>query len=416
MEKRHSYSRTFIVLLIMLVIFVLSFLTNILGPIIPDIIDSFELSLGLAGFLPFSFFVAYGVMSIPSGMLVERYREKKVMLAAFALAAIGSLLFVLMPGFSMAMLSLFLIGSGMAMLQVAFSPLLRAAGGEEHFAFFSVLGQLVFGLASFISPHVYTYLVTNMGPGSNPNALISLMESIVPAELNWLSLYWIFGLLAVSMILILLASRFPKVALNEDEKAGSWQIHRELFRNKTVILFFIGIFCYVGTEQGIATWMSEFLSQYHGVNPQAEGAQAVSWFWGTMTLGALLGLILLKFFDSQKLLMAFTTAAMICLSFALLGNVQIALYAFPLMGFFLSIMWSVIFSLALNSVEKHHGSFAGILCSAIIGGAIFPLVIGALGDGVGLKIALILLFVSLAFIFSVGIWAKPLVKNKTLKA
>jgi fucose permease len=408
-----SQSRIYLVSLIILVIFVLSFLTNILGPIIPDIIDSFELSLGLAGFLPFSFFVAYGVMSIPSGMLVERYSEKKVTVAAFLLAAIGSLLFAFIPSFPVAMLSLFLIGSGMAMLQVAYSPLLRTAGGEEHFAFNSVIGQLAFGVASFLSPKVYSYLVTRIGQGEEKEGLLGLLESMVPAELSWVSLYWIFAILSLLMVIILLLSRFPKVELMDDEKVGSWQVYKDLFRNKTVILFFLGIFCYVATEQSLANWMSEFLAQYHGIDPQTQGANAVSWFWGSMTLGAILGLILLKFFDSQKVLMYYAAVAIICLLLALMGPTQVALIALPAMGFLLSIMWSVIFSLALNSVEKHHGSFTGILCTAIMGGAIFPLIVGGFGDWIGLRFSLLLLLLTLGFVFSVGIWAKPLVRNKT---
>src|SRR5690606_13111446 len=124
---------TLLVILILIIFFVISFLTNILGPIIPDILDSFDLRIGLAGFLPFSFFVAYGVMSIPSGIVVEKYKEKRVMVAAFFLAFVGALLFALVPSFPIALTSLFIIGIGMAMLQVVINPLLRTAGGEEHF-------------------------------------------------------------------------------------------------------------------------------------------------------------------------------------------------------------------------------------------------------------------------------------------
>src|SRR5206468_9076434 len=113
----------FLVALVFLIFFVISFLTNILGPLVPNIIDSFHLSLALAGFLPFAFFVAYGVMSIPAGMLLERYREKMVMIVAFALAFAGSLLFATNPRFGAALPSLFLIGIGMTMLQVAINPL-----------------------------------------------------------------------------------------------------------------------------------------------------------------------------------------------------------------------------------------------------------------------------------------------------
>jgi fucose permease len=406
--------RVFMVGLIMLVFFVISFLTNILGPLIPDIIQSFELSLGLAGFLPFSFFVAYGVMSVPSGMLIERYNEKTVMMGAFALATAGALLFAIVSTFQVAIVSLFLIGTGMAMLQVAINPLLRVAGGEEHFAFNSVLGQLAFGAASFISPQLYSYFVNQIGTGSS-DRLIRLMEGLVPSNLSWISLYWVFAVTAAVMVVVILIIQFPAVEKNEDEKTGSIGIHLDLLKNKTVILFFLGIFCYVGTEQGVANWMSQFLYTYHGYDPQTTGADVVSWFWGLLTIGCFLGLILLKIFDSQKVLMTFTAAAMICLTIALFGTAEMALYGFPLVGFFASVMWSIIVSLALNSVAEHHGSFSGILCTGIAGGAIFPLIVGGLGDLIGLKAGMFFLYLGLAYIFSIGIWAKPLIRNKTIR-
>jgi fucose permease len=84
------------------------------------------------------------------------------------------------------------------------------------------------------------------------------------------------------------------------------------------------------------------------------------------------------------------------------------------MGFCASVMWSIIFSLALNSVDKHHGSFSGILCTGIIGGAIVPLVIGWLGDRIGLRAGMLVLYLTLAYIFGIGLWAKPLITNKTI--
>ena len=407
----------FIVLLIFFIFFVISFLTNILGPLIPDIINSFHLSLTLAGLLPFAFFIAYGVMSIPSGMMVERFGEKPVMVAAFGLAFIGALLFALFPYYLVAMSSLFMIGMGMAMLQVAINPLLRVAGGEEHFAFNSVLAQLVFGSASFISPFLYSYLVRNLQ--ADPQAevwFIGLLRQLVPANLPWISLYWVFALVTLLMVIILYAVHLPRVELKEEEKAGAWQTHKELFKNKTVILFFIGIFAYVGTEQGVANWISKFLQTYHGYDPQTIGAHTVSYFWGLLTAGCLLGLLLLKLFDSRYVLIAFSLAAMISLTFALFGSARIALWAFPMVGFFASVMWSIIFSLALNSLEKHHGSFSGILCTAIIGGAIVPVIIGWLGDHFGLRNGMLFLFLTLGYIFSIGFWAKPLITNETFRS
>jgi len=405
-----------IVLLVFLIFFVISFLTNILGPLVPDIIKGFSLSLTLAGFLPFSFFVAYGVMSIPAGVLLDRFGQKPILISAFVLAFGGSFLFASFPTFTVALMSLFMIGIGMTMLQVAINPLLRVAGGEEHFAFYSVMGQLVFGAASFLSPHVYSYLVANLG-GDGPapeGGILGLLARVVPAELPWVSLYWIFTVVTLAMVVVLIAVRLPKVELEDDEKAGAAASYLELLKNRYVWLFFFGIFAYVGTEQGVANWVSRFLETYHGLDPQVEGARAVSYFWGLLTAGCLLGLVLLKLIDARKVLVVFSAAAMVSLGVALVGPTRVSYIAFMMVGFFLSVMWSVIFSLALNSVAEHHGSFSGILCTGIVGGAVVSALVGWCGDQLGLRVAMALLFVPLGYILSIGLWAKPLIDNATV--
>ena len=404
-----------IVLLVYLIFFVISFITNILGPLVPDIIEGFDLSLALAGFLPFSFFVAYGVMSIPAGILLERYREKRVIVGAFLLAFAGSALFASTPTYTVALTSLFLIGIGMTMLQVAINPLLRAAGGEEHFAFNSVLGQLVFGSASFLSPFVYSWLVTGIGNEQRgPNLVLDTLAGVVPPELPWVSLYFVFALVTLGMVVVMLAVRLPRFELADDERAGAWSTHRELLGNRAVIAYFFGIFCYVGSEQGIANWISQFLATYHGYDPQVEGARAVAWFWGLLTAGCVLGLFLLKLFDCRKVLVGFSLAAMVALTVALFGSAAVSYGAFMMVGFFLSVMWSVIFSLALNSVARHHGSFSGILCTGIIGGAIVSLLVGWIGDRYGLRTGMMLVYLTIGYILLIGLRAKPLVDNATV--
>ncbi len=409
-------SNTFIVILILFIFFVISFLSNILGPIIPDISNSFSLSLGWAGFLPFAFFVSYAVASIPSGILVEKYREKRVLLLAFALAFIGALLFAIKPTFTVALVSLFIIGLGMAMLQVVINPLLRVAGGEENFAFNSVMGQLFFGGASFLSPMLYSYFVANVHTDPNPNFIISTLNSLVPADLKWVSVYWTFAIIALLMVVIIRFVKFPEVVLKDDERIDTGRAFSDLLGNKTVWLFFLGIFCYVGTEQGIANWTSKFLQIYHNVDPATQGASVISYFWGLLTIGCFLGLVLLKFFDSRRVLMMFTIGAIVSLLSGLFGPLNVALIAFPAAGFFASVMWSIVVSLALNSVPYHHGTFSGILCTGIAGGAVVPLIIGGLGDLFELRFAMLFLLLTLGYILSIGIWAKPLVNNATVNS
>ena len=253
--KRSPY----IVLLILLTFFVISFLTNIMGPLIPDLIKGFNLSLTLVALLPFAFFIAYGVMSIPSGMMIEKYKEKKVMITAFAVAFIGSLILALFPNYLSAVGSLFLIGCGMAMLQVVINPLLRTSGGEENFAFYSVLAQLIFGFASFVSPLVYSKLTFAIGHDTKESSLLTYLYTLVPPQLPWISLYFLFVVICFFMIIIITISKFPAVELKQDEKAGALATHITLLKNKQVVLFFIAMVCYVGSEQGVANWISQFL-------------------------------------------------------------------------------------------------------------------------------------------------------------
>ena len=400
--------------IVMLTFFVISFLTNIFGPLVPDIIKGFNLSLTLVAILPFAFFIAYGVISIPAGMLLEKYKEKKIMVVAFLVAFVGSLILALYPNYLSALGSLFLIGCGMAMLQVVINPLLRVSGGEEHYAFYSIMAQLIFGLASFISPLVYSGIVLNLNKGEATSGIFKTLAAWVPPGLPWISMYWLFTIICLLMIAIILFSRFPKVELKSDEKAEALSVYKMLFRKRVVILFFLAILCYVGTEQGVANWISQFLYTYHGYDPQKTGADIVAYFWIMMTAGGVLGLLLVKLMDSRKVLIWFTLFAILSLTLGLFGSGHTALIAFPMVGFFASVMYPIIFSLALNSIDEHHGSFAGILVTGIIGGAIVPLIVGWLGDHLGLRSGMCFVYLTMGFILSIGFWAKPIITNKTI--
>jgi len=401
--------------LVFLTFFVISLLTNIFGPIVPDIISSFRVSLTAAGFLAFAFFIAYGVMSIPAGFLVERFTEKPVMVAAFLAGMLGSLSFALVPGYRVAIVSYFTIGAGMAVLQVAINPLLRVAGGEENYAFNSTLAQLIFGSASFISPRIYSYLVLHLKDSSRgENLFLRILRKLTPPALPWASIYWIFTACALAMVLMLLFSRFPKVQHTAKERVGSLDMYRKLARQRVVWLYFLAMFAYVGCEQGTADWISSFLRQYHGFDPHTTGAAAVSWFWGLLTAGCLVGMLLLKIFDSRRVLIGAGVGALFSLSAALFGPANISVIAFPVVGLFASVMWPIVVSLALNSVAEYHGSFSGILGTGIIGGAVVPVIIGRIGDYAGLRVGLAFLYITFGFVLGVGFWARPIITNATI--
>ena len=150
----------------------------------------------------------------------------------------------------------------------------------------------------------------------------------------WVQLYWAFVPVYLILIAITAALRIPRLTLTDSERSGSVATYRELLRQPTVQLFFLGIIAYVGTEQSLADWMSQFLSTYHHFSPAREGAHAVGLFWGLMSIGCVLGMVLLRLLDAKLVLAAFTTGALVCLgmTLALSNETWIRLLVWTILG------------------------------------------------------------------------------------
>src|SRR5579872_2900627 len=227
-----------IIIYIMAIFFLISFVTNIIGPLVPIIIKWYNLSYVLAGFLPFSFFMAYGIISIPAGLLLERRGQTVTLLGALSLNVLGCVLIASSASYLAVIAGLFVIGLGMAMLQVVINPLTRSTVGEAHFAFYAVLGQLVFGAASFLSPFALSLLQTHE-------------QAYAAFGPPWVPFYAGAAVVFAGFIALTVKMRLPKAELAQDERVGSFGTYIELLRNKYVLLFFVGVVAYVGTEQGL---------------------------------------------------------------------------------------------------------------------------------------------------------------------
>jgi fucose permease len=404
----------FVVVLIMLMFVIISFVTNISGSLLPDIRASFNLSLALVTLIPSLLLLAYG-FSIPVGMLAERFNVKSMLLAALICAFLGCFLFALKPSYVMALLSLFTIGIGFALAQVVINPLLRVAGGEEHYAFFGNMAQMVFAASSAVSPQLFAYLTTHLkDPTLSRNFVIAVLDKVVTPGMPWVSLYWVFAVMVFLMLILISFAKLPPLELNESEKVGSLDTIKFLFTKPTVWIYFIGIFCYVATENGVSNFISSFLQRYHNVDPTRAAQISVSGFWGAMAIGCAVSLVLLKLFDCRKILLVFMSCGVITLLLSLFGSRTMALVGLPMMGFWCSVGWPIVFSLALNSLEKHHGSFAGVLCTGIIGGGVMLPFVGKLGDMFGLRFGMLAICLTIGYLIFIALWAKPLVDNETI--
>ncbi|MBV20168.1 MAG: MFS transporter [Cytophagia bacterium] len=391
-----------LVIFVMVVFFVISFITNIIGPLIPQFIKTYNLSLVLASFLPLSFFFSYGVFSIPAGIYLERYGGKTIMVFAFLISSVGAGLIIAFPGYMSFIISFFLIGTGMAILQVAINPLLRNVVSGENFAFFSIIGQLAFGSASFLSPIFYKFLLEE----NNPLGTIYFNDS------PWIWIYVLFILAVFILLFFLYLLKIPKNDL--DSEHFDIKIFFDFLKSRNAYFYFFGIFCYVGVEQGINNWSSEFLFQYHSLDPEVIGVEVISSFWGNLTIGTIISLFLVKIIDEKKLLNLYALSSSLLVLLAIHGDSEISVLSFKLLGFSISGVWSVMISLGLNSVPKNHSILSGILLTGIVGGAIFPFIIAALGQVFDLKVGMHTILFGLLYLSYVGFTAKPLISNNKI--
>ena len=392
-----------LVIFVMAVFFVISFITNIIGPLIPQFIKTYNLSLVLASFLPLSFFLSYGVFSVPAGIFLERFGGKIVILSAFIISSAGAALIILMPGYLSFIFSFFMIGTGMAILQVAINPILRFAVSGENFAFFSIIGQLAFGSASFLSPVFYRFLLEKK----------NFFGLNIFNDEPWLWIYFLFILAIIALLVFLYFLKTP----DNQSKLEKFDINvfSKFLNNRISYFYFFGIFSYVGVEQGINNWSSEFLYQYHSLDPEKVGVEVISAFWGNLTIGTIISLFLVKFIDEKKLLSIYALTSSIIAFLAIHGDYEISVLSFKLLGFSISGVWSVMISLALNSVPKNHSIFTGILLTGIVGGAVFPFIVAGIGQIFNLKVGMHVILIGLVYLLYVSFTAKSLISNKTIK-
>ncbi len=413
---KKNYSKAGLITLINLLYFQVGLLVSIISALIPNILDSYHLSYGLGATLPFAFYISFTFLCIPTGIANERFSPKSVIVFSLLLALAGSLLFALFPNYYFSVISLFIIGSATAILQVSAVPLLRSVCGAEKLAFHSTLNQLLYGAGAFVSPNIYSYLTSNLvNKDRKSNFIFDGLARLVPVNYEWIAAYWLFAFLIIVTLLILWFTQFPDKDTASGQPAEERGSYRQLLKNKYVIFYFIALTAYTSCEQGVAVWMSKFFQVYHHVDPLKNGASILSWYWILLSGGCLAGLLLLKFFDSRKVLAVFTLMAIGSFTAGLYGNIDVAKIAFPMVGLFASVMFPIILSLAVNSVARHHELLTGFMYTATVGAALGPFIIGVLSDHGGLRFGFHYIYLALGIILSVPFWARPLMTGKRVE-
>lgn len=385
--------------------FLWGFITVLNDVLIPRLKGVFDLSYFEAMLVQFCFFGAYFIVSIPAGILVKQLGYKKGILTGLVIASIGCMLFypaVVVHEYWLFLGALFVLASGVTVLQVSANPYVAALGPEKTASSRLNLAQALNALGTTVGPYVGGILF--FGTAGTLAASAASAESVkVP-----------YLMLAVALLVIAIVFAFVKLPDIESHKEENNPINesRSLTQAPHLTMGVVAIFCYVGGEVAIGSFLVNFFGEAHIAGLEEHAAAAlISYYWGGAMVGRFIGsAILQKIAPSRALAFnSFMVISLLLITMFTQGN--IAMYAVLAIGLFNSIMFPTIFSVAIERLGSLTSKGSGWLCLAIVGGALVPLLQGYIADVVNIQLSFFVPLLCYVFIAWYGLNVVRLAKK-----
>ncbi|MYM62807.1 sugar MFS transporter [Pseudomaricurvus sp. HS19] len=372
--------------------FMWGFITALNDILIPHLKSVFDLNYTQAILVQFCFFGAYFLVSLPAGALVGRIGYQKGLVLGLLTAAVGCLLFL--PAASLRLYPLFLgalfvLASGVTLLQVSANPYVTALGPASSASGRLTLTQAFNSLGTTVAPLIGAALIFSAVPELPDATAGALSAADKLAEADSVKLpYLILAAMLGTLALLFAVMKLPALHTPDDHQQASFSA---VLRYRHLVLGALAIFTYVGAEVSIGSFMISFIKEL-GLQDitEHEAARYVAWYWGGAMVGRFVGVWLMMRVDARYLLAANASCAVLLVLFACFYKGNAAAISLLAVGLCNSIMFPTIFSLALKDLGALTSRGSGLLCCAIVGGALIPLLQGMIADWQGLQISFLL--------------------------
>ncbi|MDC8760803.1 sugar MFS transporter [Janthinobacterium fluminis] len=406
-----AQNNTVPLIIVTILFFMWGLLTSLNDVLIPHLRSIYTLSYVQAMLVQFCFFGAYFVVSMPAGLLIKKIGYQNGVVAGLLVAAAGCALFypASTNGYALFLLAFFVLASGITILQVAANPYVTELGDPQTASSRLTLTQAFNSLGTTVAPTLGGILILSAG------VLTAAEFELLPAAAQlayrakeaaavqgpYLALAAALAVLAVLFAL----AKLPKISHADDAVAATLDGKQtSIWAHRHLVLGAVAIFLYVGGEVSIGSFLINFLGESNVAGLSAvDAAHFVSYYWGGAMLGRFIGFAVMRYVSPGKTL-AVNAACVIALIFAaIFGQGQVAMWSLIAVGLFNSIMFPTIFSMALNKLGAFTGQGSGILCMAIVGGALVPFAQGFLADRIGLQLSFIVPAACYTFILYFGL-------------
>jgi fucose permease len=352
-----------------LLAFLVMGVADAMGPLADAVQVQFQVSAAMATLLTFFVFIAFALFSVPGGLLAARFGKKPLLLLGLGLNAVAvAVPSLLAPPFALLLLCIFLLGIGTTFLQVAGNPIMRDVAGPEGYARALSLAQGIKGIGSFSS----AWLVGGLA------ALLPML-----AALGWRSAFPLFlGLMLLALVAVALLP-IQEARADIPPSLGS---SLALLKERPFALAVMGIFLYVGAEVCMARFLKPAVAAY-GLPADRAALLGPAVFFGTITVGRLLGSAVLTVLSPRAFFRLSALLGLAGIAALMTGLKAVGLVGVLLGGLGFANIWPLLFSLTVEARPERAAELSGLLCMAISGGAVVPLLMGRMADGGSLTAA-----------------------------
>ena len=398
-------------IIITMLFFMWGLLTSLNDVLIPHLKSVYTLSYVQAMLVQFCFFGAYFIVSIPAGMLIKRIGYQNGAVTGLIIAASGCALFypAAQSGYALFLFAFFILAAGITILQVAANPYVTVLGDPKTASSRLTLTQAFNSLGTTIGPFFGGVLIlsgsvlvsaSDFDLMSTAEQMAYRTEQATSVQIPYLVLAGALLLLAVVFAIV----RLPKITHSDEATSTSANdAHDSIFKHRNLLLGTIAIFMYVGAEVSIGSFLINFFGESNiAALAPASAAKFVSYYWGFAMIGRFIGFAVMRYVSPGKTLAFNAACSMALILTAILGQGHLAMWSLLLVGLFNSIMFPTIFSMALHQLGKFTGQGSGILCMAIVGGAIVPFIQGFLADRIGIQLSFYVPLICYGFILFFG--------------
>jgi MFS transporter, FHS family, L-fucose permease len=426
MSQKPNYQSSFILLTVLF--FLWGFITVLVDSLIPRLRELFTLTYFQAGLVQFAFFGAYFLLSIPAGYLLSKIGYKRGIIFGLLTMAMGCVLFYPAASFrifGIFMLAYFTLAAGMTILQVAANPFVSVLGSEDGASSRLNLSQAFNSLGTAIAPAVGALFILSDAIKTEAEIAalnIAEKEQYLLNEASAVQMPFIALAVFIAMIaMVFVFAKLPSI-INETSTGTYWQA----LSNKKLVLGVLGIFFYVGAEVAIGSYLVNYFLELNlvdliknnnlmtGISEKLLNAELstkdgkaivgvfVTFYWSGAMIGRFIGSYLTKIFMPGKILGIFATLAVTMIVISINSTGFLSMWSILAVGLFNSIMFPTIFTLSLDGLGELKPKASGLLCTAIVGGAVIPPLFGKLTDLFGFQMALILVIACYCYIIYFG--------------